>query len=714
MASKTHYRACNLCEAICGLEIEVDGATIQSIRGDKKDPLSKGYICPKAMGLKDIYLDKDRLKKPVKRIASGWVEISWEEAYAEVVENLIKIQKTYGRDSIGLYLGNPVVHNSGTMLSGSSFYKTLKTKYKYSATSVDQLPHKFVSYFMFGHQLLLPVPDIDRTQFLLILGGNPLASNGSMMTAPGVKNRLKAIQGRGGKVVLMDPRKTETSKIVDEHFFIKPGTDVYLLLGLVAVIFEEGLVDLGNMASFTKGLETVEKMAKDFSLDRIATITGIPAEEIRTLAKDFCAAETAVVYGRMGVSTQTYGGLCQWLVYVINIITGNFDKAGGAMFTSPALNVLTSATKGNRGRWHSKTRKVLEFSGELPVSTLAEDILNQEGEEHIKAMVVVAGNPVLSTPNGNQLEKAFESLDFMVSIDIYINETSRFANIILPPTTGLETSHYDIIFNALSVRNTAKYSKAIFSPSEGAKHDYEIFKVLTDKMNTARGKNSLKSKLVNSYVTPKRKLDLGLKLGPYGKWKGMGKLFSGLSLRKLKKNPHGIDLGPLRSQFPNRLFTKDKKIALAPEVIMEDVKRVLSDYHALANKTVNGELYLIGRRSLRTNNSWMHNSERLVKNNLCTLLMHPDDAVQHKINNKDMVTVASKVGKVTLPVEVTDEVMQGVVCIPHGWGHNRENTQMKVANLHAGVSINDLTDDAEIDELTGNAVLNGVPVKVYV
>ena len=282
------------------------------------------------------------------------------------------------------------------------------------------------------------------------------------------------------------------------------------------------------------------------------------------------------------------------------------------------------------------------------------------------------------------------------------------------PLQGLETSHYDVIFNALAVRNTAKYSKAIFPPSKGAKHDYEIFRALTDKMNTARGKNSLKLKLINSYLTPKRKVDLGLKLGPYGKWKNMGKLFSGLSLRKLKNNPHGIDLGPLRSQLPKRLFTKDQKIALAQEVIMEDVKRVLSDYHALANKTVNGELYLIGRRSLRTNNSWMHNSERLVKNNLCTLLMHPDDAVQHKVRDKDTVTVESKVGKVSIPVEVTEDVMQGVVCIPHGWGHNRKNTRMQVANLHAGVSINDLTDDSQIDELTGNAVLNGVPVKVYV
>lgn len=707
MPSNIHYRTCNLCEAMCGLAIETENDEIISIKGDKKDPFSKGHICPKAMGLKDIYLDKDRLKRPVKRTENGWVEISWEEAYTEVVDNLTKIQNQHGKNSIGVYLGNPVVHNSGTMLSGSPFYKTLKTKYRYSATSVDQLPHHFASYYMFGHQFLMPVPDIDRTQFMLILGGNPLASNGSIMTVPDVKNRLKAIQKNGGKIVVVDPRKTETAKLADEHLSIKPGTDVYLLLGLITMMFDEELVNLGRLEEFTDGLESIKQLANQFSLDNIESITGVSAGKIKSLAKEFCAAKTAVVYGRMGVSVQAHGGHCQWLVNVINIITGNLDTPGGTMFTTPAFDLLAPERAGHRGKWFSKTRKLPEFNGELPVCTMAEDILNQEGEDSIKAMVTVAGNPILSTPNGNQLEKAFGSLDFMVSVDIYINETSRFANIILPPTTGLETSHYDLVFNIFAVRDVVKYSEALFPPSEGAKHDYEIFKELTDKMNAAQG-----VEVDKKYMTPNQKIDLGLKYGHYGIQAGNDVVFSNLSLETLKNEPHGIDLGALKSRLPNRLFTKDKRIALAPEIFIEDMKRVLNDYHLLANKT-NNQLYLIGRRNLRTNNSWMHNSERLVKNNNCTLLMHPTDAAKLNFTDKDTVTVESNVGKVSLPIEITEDMMQGVVCIPHGWGHNRDNTRMEVANQNPGVSINDLTDDQQIDELTGNAVLNGVPVQVY-
>ncbi len=707
MPSNIHYRTCNLCEAMCGLAIETKGDEIISIKGDKQDSFSKGHICPKAMGLKDIYLDKDRLKRPVKRTESGWVEITWEEAYDEVVDNLTKIQSQHGKNSIGVYLGNPVVHNSGTMLSGSAFYKTLKTKYRYSATSVDQLPHHFASYYMFGHQFLMPVPDINRTQFMLIFGGNPLASNGSIMTVPDVKNRLKAIQKNGGKIVVIDPRKTETSKISDHYLPIKPGTDVYLLLGLIAVMFEEELVNLGKVEAFTDGLDSIKQLAGQFSLDNIESITGISTQEIKSLAKDFCTAKTAAIYGRMGVSTQVHGGHCQWLINVINIITGNMDTPGGVMFTTPAFDLLAPERAGHRGKWFSKTRNLPEFNGELPVCTMAEDILNQQGKDCIKAMVTVAGNPILSTPNGKQLEKAFSSLDFMVSFDIYINETSRFANIILPPTTGLETSHYDLVFNIFAVQNVAKFSEALFPPSEGAKHDYEIFKELTDKMNIAQGVETDKK-----YMTPNQKIDLGLKYGHYGMQASDKAAFSGLSLETLKDKPHGIDLGALKSRLPNRLFTRDKRIVLAPEIYLEDMKRVISDYHLLADKT-NNQLYLIGRRNLRTNNSWMHNSERLVKNNRCTLLMHPDDAATLNISDKETVTVESNVGKISIPLEITEDMMLGVVSIPHGWGHNRDTTRMEVANKNPGISINDLTDDQQIDELTGNAVLNGVMVQVY-
>ncbi len=685
---KTHYRACNLCEAICGIVVKTQGREVVSIRGDENDPLSQGHICPKAMGLKDLFEDKDRLRQPVRKTENGWEKISWEEAYDTVAQKINESREKYGNDSVGVYLGNPNAHNTGAIVMNPMFLRALRTKNKFSATSADQLPHHIAGRFMFGHFFLLPIPDIDRTDYMIIMGANPMASNGSIMTVPNVGKRLRAIQERGGKVVVVDPRRTETSRKADEHVFVRPGKDVFLLLGMVHHIIEQGWADLGKLQDFTDGLDELKNLVEDFTVEEAARISGVPAETIKQLAKDLSQTKRAVCYGRMGLSTQAYGGLCIWLINVINIITGHFDTEGGMMFTAPAFDNLKTVGVGKHSRWKSRVSGYDEYFGELPVVALAEEI-ETEGPGQIKTMITIAGNPVLSIPNGKRLEESFKQLDFMVAIDIYINETTSHADIILPSTNGLETLQYDLVFHSFAVRNTAKVGMPVFDRLPEQRHDYEILGELTKRVtgNTAMQLPPLEMML-----------DMGLQSGPYG-----------ISMQQLKNEPSGIDLGALKPCLPGRLFNEEKRIQLCPPEITKDMARAKS--HLGKNDTE--ELVLIGRRQLRSNNSWMHNSYRLVKGkNRCTLLIHPNDAEKFKVENEQIVKVHSRVGSVEIQAEVSDEIMEGVVSIPHGWGHNRKGNRMEVAQAHAGVSINDLTDEQLVDSLTGNAAFSGVPVTV--
>ncbi len=716
--AEVHFRTCTLCEAMCGLEIRLEQGRITAIRGDRDDPFSRGHVCPKATALEDVHDDPDRLRHPVRRTPDGWQRISWEEALAETAERLGAVRDCHGRNAVAVYFGNPTVHNWGSALFGRELPRALGTRNRFSATSVDQLPHHVVANFLFGHPLLLPVPDLDRTAFLLLLGANPVASNGSLMTAPDVTRRLKAIRERGGRLVVVDPRRTETAAIADQHFFIRPGTDALLLLSLLQVIFAEDLAKPGRLRDLVHGWDGVENLARRFPPERVAGPTGMAAEEIRALARDFAAAETAVCYGRMGLSTQAFGTLCQWLVQVLNVATGNLDRAGGAMFTRPAFDLVRADGRadpdGRFGKRRSRVRGLPGFAGELPVAALAEEILTP-GPGQVRALVTAAGNPVLSTPNGRQLEGALEGLDFMVSIDFYVNETTRHAHLILPPTSPLEHDHYDLVFHLLAIRNTAKYSPALFPPEPGARHDWQIFLDLAARLDRRGGLAKLAGRpwrALQRRLGPRLLLRLALRFGPWGPgWRPFGQ---GLTLGRLEAAPHGIDLGPLEACLPGRLATLDRCIHLAPEALVADLERL--EQRLLEPAAVipaNGSLLLLGRRHIRSNNSWMHNSLRLVKGRpRCTLLMHPDDAGRRGLADGEAARVSSRVGSVELPVEVTDAVMPGVVSIPHGWGHDRPGTALRVAREHAGVSVNDLTDELLLDDLCGNAALNGVPVEV--
>jgi anaerobic selenocysteine-containing dehydrogenase len=558
---------------------------------------------------------------------------------------------------------------------------------------------------MFGHQFLLPIPDLDHTAFLLILGANPLASNGSMMTAPGMRERLKALRARGGRVVVVDPRRTETARVADSHLAIRPGTDVLLLLALLATIFEEGLERPGRLAAVTNGLATLRELVQPFPAARVAAAVGLEADAIRELGRAFATAPTAVCYGRLGVSVQRFGGLCQWLINALNVVTGRLDEEGGARFSRPAIDVLALTGRGRIGRWKSRVRGLPEFGGELPSATLAEEI-ETPGAGQVRALITIAGNPVLSAPSGTRLERVLPNLELMVSIDPALNETTRHAHFVLPTTPPLQRDHYDIIFNALAVADTARYSPPLFPPDPGLRHDWQVLAGLSRRLDRGPWAARLRRRMTAA-LGPRRQLDLALRTGPHGA--GVLGLGRGLTLKRLESHPHGVDLGPRRTSLPERLPTG--RIELAPAIYIADLPRAES---LLAQDRPSSEsLRLVGRRHVQSNNSWMHNVERLMRGrDRCTLLMHPEDAETRDLTDGQRVEVHSRVGRIEVALEISDEMRPGVVSLPHGWGHDRPGTRQTIAARHPGASINDLTDDLLVDPLCGNAAFSDVEVEV--
>ena len=690
---------CNLCEACCGLELTIENGKVASIKGSPDDPLSRGYICPKGVSLADIHTDPDRLRRPVRRDGDEWVEIGWDEAFDLVADGLAQAVNQHGRDAIGVYLGNPNIHSLGSMTHGLGLVKTLRTRNKFSATSVDQLPHQLVAHLMYGHQLFLPIPDIDRTSFLLVFGANPMASNGSLMTVPDFPNRLRELKARGGRMVVLDPRRTETAKVATEHHFVRPGSDAHVLLALLNVVFGEGLA---TPPSYVDGLDAAAAAVAGFTPEAAEAASGIPADEIRRLARDFAAADGAAAYGRIGVSTQGFGTICQWAIQVLNLVTGNLDRVGGTMFTTPAIDAVGTGLigRGHHGVWKSRVRGFPESGGELPVSVLREEITTP-GDGQIRAMLTLSGNPVLSTPDGARLDEALHGLDFMAAVDIYLNETTRHADVILPPTSALERDHYDLVFHTLAVRNTARFTPAVFAKPKDAKHDWEIYREIALRtMARLDRKPSLRSRLqvrARLSVSPTLIIAGLLRRGR-----------SGVTLRRLRKEPAGVDLGPLQpGQLPARLPARTKRIDAAPDLVIGDLARLRA-----APVPDDDELLLIGRRHKQDCNSWMHNAERLTRGKpRHQLFMHPDDLAARGIDDGSTVAVTSRVGKVEVDVLATDDVMPGVVSLPHGYGHQVGGTRMANAETVVGVSINDLTDPERLD-VSGNAALSGVPVTV--
>jgi anaerobic selenocysteine-containing dehydrogenase len=735
MAS-TVLRTCPLCEATCGLRLELDGDRVASVRGDEHDVFSRGYLCPKGALLGELEEDPDRLTAPLVRRDGELVEAGWDEAFGEVAARLRPIVEEHGPDAVAVYLGNPNVHNLSGSLYVRPLLKALRTRNIHSASSVDQLPKHVSSGYLFGDPLAIPVPDIDRTELMVVLGGNPRVSNGSLMTAPDLPGRLKALRERGGRLVVVDPRRSRTAARADEHLAIRPGTDALLLAALVSTLGEEGLVDVGDhLRDHVSGLEEVLELLAPFTPERVAGACGLDAGAIRRLARDLAATPRSVVYGRLGTTTVRFGTVASWLVDVVNVLTGSLDRPGGAMFPTPAHH------RGPRrpfrsGRWHSRVRGLPESIGELPVATLVDEI-TAPGEGQVRALITVGGNPVISTPDADRLDEAIASLELVVSVDFHVNATTRHADVILPPPGALHRSHYDLAFYGLAVRNVANYSPAALELPSDRRDEWEILLSLAaialgqdPPVDVAAADDFVVRQLAESVVAspharlaerdvdavlaalgttpgPDRLLDLLLRTGPYGE--GFGLDPDGLSVQRLREHPHGIDLGPLRPRIPEILATESGRIELAPEAVTADLPRLRD---ALEDRAEDG-LVLVGRRHLRTNNSWSHNVPGLAKSQeLCTLQLHPSDAKEHGLVDGELARVRSRAGEVTAPVELCEELRPGVVSLPHGFGHDLDGVRLEVARRQPGVNSNVLTDRHDLAALSGTAVLNGIPVEV--
>ena len=700
-----HRRVCSLCDAQCGLVIELDDGEITRIRGDRDDPFSMGHVCPKAVALQDLYTDPDRLRTPLVRRDGELREASWDEALDEAARRLAAVRREHGKDAVGVYLGNPNAHHFGNLFAIALLAPTLDTANRYSATSVDNLPHMFAALHMFGHQLVYPVPDVDRTDHMLVLGANPWVANGGGMSSGDVRQRLKGIQERGGRIVVLDPRRTETAEIADAHHFLRPGSDALLLLAMLHVLFDEDRIDGGDWRTWATGLDALGDLAATWRPERVAQATGLAPETIRTLARELAAAPRAVVYARLGACTQTYGGLAAWLAVVVTAVTGNLDRPGGLMFSRPAVDTVgITAMLGEGGSYEpDATRSGLPaFSGERPVAALADEIASP-GEGQVRALVTVAGNPVLSAPNGRRLEGLLPGLETLVCVDLYLNETSRLADVVLPATSPLQRDHYPLGLASISVRNRASYAPALFE-ADGGRDDWLILTELCRRLAAVERRPWALALRALQSLGPRRVLDGMLRFGPYGRWRG-----GTLDLATLERQGTA-DLGPLEPSLPGRLKTPDGRAHLAPLVLLEDVRRLEA---ALDRGDFAVQPVLIGRRHLRSNNSWMHNSPRLVKGKpVCTLLVHPDDAEAAGLADGGDAVLRSRTGEVRVPVQVSDEIMPGVVSLPHGWGHHRDGARLDVAAAHAGVSANDVTDDRRVDALTGTAAFSGTPVTI--
>ncbi|MFI0240760.1 molybdopterin oxidoreductase family protein [Streptomyces sp. NPDC016845] len=727
---RTALRICPLCEATCGLSLTIEGTRVTGARGDRDDVFSGGFICPKGASFGALDEDPDRLTRPLVRKDGRLQEVGWDEAFDTVAAGLRPVIDAHGANSVGVVLGNPNVHTMAGALYPPVLLSTLRTRNLFTASTVDQMPKHVSSGLLFGDANAIPVPDLDRTDHLLLLGANPVESNGSLCTAPDFPGKLKALRARGGTLTVVDPRRTRTARLADRHVAIRPGTDALLLAALAHVLFEEKLVDVGaHLADHVQGIDELSDALRDFSPEAVAGRCDVPADTLRTLARELAAAPTAAVYGRVGSSTVAFGTEASWLVDVLNVLTGNLDKPGGALFplsaTVPAPRPAGPGKGFALGRWSSRVSGHPEAKGELPLAALAEEI-DTPGEGAIRAVIAIAANPVLSAPDGDRLDRALGSLDFMVSVDPYLNETSRHAHVVLPPPPPSRSAHFDFAFNSFAVRNQVRYTRAAVPLADGQPDECTLHARL---VLAASGQHGAPAEAVDDMVIsvalgkavttphspchgadperlarelggatgPERRLDMMLRLGPYD-----------LTLDDLLAHPHGIDLGPLKPRLPGLLRTRSGRVELLPRPIADDLPRLR---RALADE--DHGLVLVGRRHLRSNNSWMHNIPALVGGtNRCTLHVHPDDAAGLGLRDGAFARVRAAGGEVVAPVEVTDAVRPGVVSLPHGWGHDRPGTRLGVAARNPGVNVNQLLDGTLLDPLSGTAVLNAVPVEI--
>ncbi len=696
------FFGCNLCEAMCGLKVTVEDGRVREVRGDPDDVFSHGHICPKGVAMRDLHDDPDRLRTPMRRVRgtarsrAAFEPVSWDEALSETADRISEVRAQHGRDAVAFYIGNPTVHSHRASLGVQTLALALRTHNVFNPNSQDSNPRLFACLHVYGDALSVPVPDIDRTDLLVMLGANPIASMGSMWALGDARARLSSVRKRGGRLVLFDPRRTETASICDEHHFIRPASDAAFLLALVHVMFDEHLVDAGAVDAVATGLRKLGRAARPFSPERVAAATGIPAATTRRLARELARTPRAAVYGRLGTCQTEFGPLASWLIEALNVVSGHFDREGGVMFPLPAADVSTLTRHllpRTHGRWRSRVRGLPEFLDALPSAAMAEEI-ETKGPGQIRALVCFAGDPVLSTPNGPRLARALERLEHVVAVDFYMNETSRRADIVLPAMHVFESGNYELVLGAFAARPFARYSPPILPAPEGARDDWEILSELAARITLPNTpKLGAWARRAGAKV-PEAIVDLLLKTGRYR-----------LSLAKLAEHPHGKDLGPLVPAARERVHTDDRRVHLAPDVFLRELPRLERWLDAPS-----APILLIGRRHMRSNNSWMHNLKPLVKGpSRAQLLMHPLDAAPRGIRTHTRVRIRSRAGQIEAEVEVTDGVRPGVVSMPHGFGHAEGGLRLAGA---LGPNVNALTDDQEVEPVLGNSILSGLAVEV--
>ena len=703
----THISQCTLCEAHCGIHVTVTDGRVSRIAGNPDDVFSKGHICPKATAMGALHHDPDRLRTPMRRVGDSFEPVSWDAAFAEIGSRLRAVRRRHGVRALGMYLGNPAAHSSGAMY-GLALRLALLTPNFFSASSIDQMPHEYAAWRVFGSNALVPITDIDRTHRLVIVGANPAVSNGSLSIMPGAKRRIKAVRDRGGKVVVIDPRRTETAKLADQHVAVKPGGDVHLLLGMLHVLINEDLCDSAAITGWASGFEQLRQLVAEATPEAVAGSAGVSADEIRDLAREHAAAESAAIYARIGICQQETGTLVSWLVMVINAVTGNLDRAGGTMFSTPIVDVprLAKFLPVGHGWWTDRSGRHKSFRAELPAVAMADEILTP-GKGRIRAMITYAGNPVSSIPQKGRLDEAMGKLDLYVAVDMYVTETTRHADFILPPVSPLERSDVGLLTTVFSVRNNIRFQHRSFEPEPGALEDWEILSRLTFELLPAPVRQlarPLRDRFIR-LADPLRVTGALLATGPYGLLRRGRRA---VTMRALRASAGGIDLGPLQPRLAQVLATRDRRVALAPREFVEDAAARLA---APATAAGDGRLQLIGRRHLRSNNSWLHNVPTMTGGqNRCTVLMHPDDAAARGLAQGDVVRVASASGEIEIPVDISDEMRAGTVAVPHGWGHRK--TGWRHANTLPGANVNDLHDPDLVDTFTGTAAVNNTWVTV--
>jgi anaerobic selenocysteine-containing dehydrogenase len=726
-SSNVFTRNCPLCEGMCGVKISVADDTVTRVRPNEEDTWSRGHICPKGTVLGALHHDPDRLHHPVIREGSSFREVSWEAAFERLTELSSRVRERYGIEGFASYGGNMVGKDATLGRYAGLLFRTSGIRQIYSSSTVDQQPKNVSCQLMFGNQWKIPIPDIDRTELFLIFGANPAASKGSILSHQDVMRGIRELRRRGGRVIVIDPVRTATAQAADQWIGVRPGSDAALLLAIANVLFTENRIRLGHLADLVTGLDEVRALAARFSPERVAGFCGVTADTIRGLAHELARVDRAAIYGRIGLCTQEFGTLASWMIDVLAILTGNLDRPGGSMWSTPVsaeVDMLAGYPAGAPiivGK--SRVRGARGVLGRLPSACLAEEI-DTPGAGQIKGLLTIASNPVLSAPESERLAAALPLLECMVSLDNYINETTRHAHVIFPSVSLLEASHFDTWSWIFCLTSGGHYSPPLFKPV-GRPEPWEVVarvgSILGGKpeadpaavddayfsgLAKARGIEPAVALAASPTHGHDRIIDLAIRTGAFGD--RYGAIPDGLNLDSFRNQPNGLILGLTQPQAHKGFPTPSGKIELAHDLILEDVPRLEA-----ALEATRPELVLVSRRHLASMNSWMHNVDVLMKGKeRCTLQLHPEDAARLGVEDGDMVEIESASGAITAPAEVTSHIRPGVVCMPHGWGHSDPGARQRVARAHAGSNINVLSPGTLVDVVSGNAVLNGIAVQV--